>query len=104
MVSWVMLTLSSREHIPPLSSFALRPMSAPNTAHQVSGRKMSQKMYAPTNSRIKDVRFPSHPPDRPTQTSPKSILSWVERRLRQKSCWKKLQPEATNLAHIERRT
>src|SRR5207248_8657694 len=61
------------------------------------------------NVRTCNLSYKGHPvpfaPDRPpTQTSPTPALSWVGRHLRQKSCCKKLQLEATNLVRIERRT
>src|SRR5438034_2842741 len=107
-----MLTLSSREHIPPFHPSYSVPRRCSKYSPSSFRRKNKPEMYAPTSSRIKDVRFPSHPTDRPTvrlsfdsnlsQTAPTSLLSWVERHLQQKRCWKKLQLEAHNRAHIER--
>src|SRR4051794_27824909 len=81
MVSWVMLTLSSREHIPPLSSFT---NSVPCRCSKYSHPSFRQKnepenVRAHKLSRIKGVLSPSHLADRPSsdsnlsQTSPISI-------------------------------
>src|SRR6266480_8119493 len=101
MVSWVMLTL--RAHPTTYHPSHSVPRRCSKYGPSSFRQKNKPEMCASTNSRIKDVRSPSHPTDRQSsnanlsQTSPKFILSWVERHLRQKSCWKKLQLEATHL-------